>query len=97
MPLSGFFAKLFGGKPRVDLWRRFERMRESVTGTMSQFYKVREIKTGTVLGLKIIDHVKSDPVEGRYRGLKKPGEGAIGMLITGDTIAKTLELSLIHI
>jgi len=91
MPLSGFFAKLFGGKPRVDLWRRFERMRESVTGTMSQFYKVREIKTGTVLGLKIIDHEKSDPVEGRYRGLKKPGEGAIGTLITGDNIAKTLE------
>jgi serine/threonine-protein kinase len=91
MPLSGFFAKLFGGKPRVDLWRRFERMRESVTGTMSHFYKVREIKTGTVLGLKIIDHVKSSPIEGRYRGLKKPGEGAIGMLITGDNIAKTLE------
>ena len=60
MQLSVFFEKFFGGKPRVDLWRRFERMRESVTGTMSHFYKVREIKTGTVLGLKIIDHAKSD-------------------------------------
>jgi serine/threonine-protein kinase len=91
MPLSGFFSRFFGGKPRVDLWRRFERMRESVTGTMSQFYKVRDIKTGEVLGLKIIDHAKSDPVEGRYRGLKKPGEGEIGSLIIGPNIAKTLE------
>ena len=91
MPLSGFFARFFGGKPRVDLWRRFERMRESVTGTMSQFYKVRDIKTGEVLGLKIIDHAKSDPVEGRYRGLNKPGEGEIGSLVIGPNIAKTLE------
>lgn len=91
MPLSGFFSRFFGGKPRVDLWRRFERMRESVTGTMSQFYKVRDIKTGEVLGLKIIDHAKSDPVEGRYRGLNKPGEGEIGSLVIGPNIAKTLE------
>lgn len=91
MPLSGLFSRFFGGKPRADLWRRFERMRESVTGTMSQFYKVRDIKTGEVLGLKIIDHAKSDPVEGRYRGLNKPGEGEIGSLVIGPNIAKTLE------
>jgi serine/threonine-protein kinase len=91
MPLSGFFAKLFGGKPRVDLWRRFERMRESVTGTMSLFYKVREIGTGEVRGLKIIDREKSTAVEGRYRGLKKPSEGEIGSRILGPNIAKTLE------
>ncbi|MEI6255941.1 MAG: serine/threonine-protein kinase [Planctomycetota bacterium] len=91
MPGSGFFSRFFGGKPRVDLWRRYERMRESVTGTMSHFYKVREISTGRVLGLKIINHEKSDPIEGRYRGLKKPSEGEIGMLFKGPNIAKTLE------
>jgi serine/threonine protein kinase len=91
MPLSGFFTRFFRGKPRVDLWRRYERMRESVTGTMSQFYKVREIGTGEVRGLKIIDSEKSGPVEGRYRGLNKPGEGEIGSRITGPNIAKTLE------
>jgi serine/threonine-protein kinase len=66
-------------------------MRESVTGTMSQFYKVRDIGTGEVLGLKIIDSGKSGPVEGRYRGLQKPGEGEIGSRIIGPHIAKTLE------
>jgi serine/threonine-protein kinase len=91
MPVSGFLSRFFGGKPRVDLWRRFERMRESVTGTMSQFYKVRDITTREVLGLKIIDRKKIAPVEGRYRGLKKPSEGEIGRLITGPNIAKTLE------
>ena len=91
MPLAGFFSRFFGGKPRVDLWRRYERMRESVTGTMSQFYKVREIGTGEVLGLKIIDSDKSASVEGRYRGLKKPSEGEIGSRIIGPNVAKTLE------
>jgi len=91
MAATGFFARFFGGKPRVDLWRRFERMRESVTGTMSQFYKVRDIGTGEVLGLKIIDGEKSGPVESRYRGLQKPGEGEIGSRIKGQNIAKTLE------
>jgi serine/threonine-protein kinase len=91
MPVSGFLSRFFGGKPRADLWRRFERMRESVTGTMSQFYKVRDITTREVLGLKIIDRKKIAPVEGRYRGLKKPSEGEIGTLITGPNIAKTLE------
>ena len=91
MDLPALFARLFGGKPRVDLWRRFEKMRESASGTMSKFYKVRETATGRVLGLKIIDRKKSDPVEGRYRGLKKPSEGEIGSRIVGPHIGKTLE------
>jgi serine/threonine-protein kinase len=91
MAERGFFARLFGGKPRVDLWRRYERLREGVAGTMSQFYKVRDLKTGGVLGLKIIDAKKRDAVEHRYRGLDKPSEGEIGGLISGPNIAKTLE------
>jgi serine/threonine-protein kinase len=88
---QGFFSRLFGGKPHVDLWRRYERLREGVAGTMSQFYKVRDLKTGEVLGLKIIDEKKRDAVEHRYRGLKKPAEGEIGSLIVGPNIVKTLQ------
>lgn len=91
MSVPGFLSRFFGGKPRVDLWRRFERMRESVSGTMSKFYKVREIATGEVRGLKIIDRKKSDPFEGRYRGMNKPSEGEIGSRVGGPNIAKTLE------
>jgi hypothetical protein len=34
--LPAFLARLFGGSSRVDLWSRYERLRESVSGTMSQ-------------------------------------------------------------
>jgi len=84
-------ASFFGGSSRVDLWKRFERLRESTTGTMSAFYKVRDLKTGEVQGLKVIDRVKSAPVESRYKGLGKPGEGEIGQQITGPNIARTIE------
>lgn len=90
--MAGFFSGLFGGGPkRVDLWKRFERLRESNSGTMSAFYKVRDLKTGEVHGLKVIDRVKSAPVESRYKGLGKPGEGEIGQQITGPNIARTIE------
>jgi serine/threonine-protein kinase len=90
MPLSGFFARLFGGSARVQLERRYERLQESVTGTMSQFYKARDHETGAIVGLKIIDPKKLEPIEGRYKGLGKPSEGEIGQKITGPNIVKTL-------
>ena len=89
--LPAFLARLFGGSPRVDLWSRYERLREGVSGTMSRFYKVRDNATGTVRGLKIIDRAKQDPIEGRYKSLAKPGEGEIGSRIRGDNVARTLE------
>ena len=88
------FGKLFSGlfgPPRVDLWQRYERLRESMSGTMSSFYKVKDRKTGEVRGLKIIDRKKSEPVEARYKGLDKPGEGEIGLAITGPNIGRTIE------
>jgi serine/threonine protein kinase len=90
MIVGGFFSKLFGSD-RVDLWRRFERLQESNSGTMSTFYKVRDTKTGAVAGLKLIDRRKQDPVEARYKGLDKPSEGEIGTRINGPNVVRTLE------
>jgi serine/threonine-protein kinase len=73
------------------LWKRFERLRESNSGTMSAFYKVRDRQDGEVRGLKIIDREKSAPIEGRYKGLGKPSEGEIGKQISGPNIVRTLE------
>ncbi|MFM7135945.1 MAG: serine/threonine-protein kinase [Planctomycetota bacterium] len=88
----GFLSGLFGGgSKRVDLWKRFERLRECTSGTMSAFYKVRDRQDGEVRGLKLIDRVKSAPIEGRYKGLGKPSEGEIGRQIAGPNIARTLE------
>lgn len=91
MGLGDFFASLLGGSGKVDLWRRFERMRESTSGTMSTFYKVRDLKTGKVQGLKVVDSAKAAPVESRYKALNKPSEGEIGSQITGPNIVRTLE------
>lgn len=91
MALPDFLARLLGGSPRVDLWSRYERLREGVSGTMSQFYKVRDVRSGEVRGLKIIDAAKAAPIEARYKALGKPGEGEIGGRITGPNIARTLE------
>jgi len=90
MGLGSFFSGIFAGG-RTDLWTRFERMRESTSGTMSTFYKVRDLKTGEVLGLKVVDPVKAAPVEGRYKALGKPTEGEIGQQITGHNIVRTRE------
>lgn len=89
--MAGFFARLFGGKPKVDIGRRFERLHESISGTMSSFYKAKDTSTGNVVGLKILDPKKLEPIEGRYKGLGKPPEGEIGSQITGPHIVKTLE------
>ncbi|NDC54703.1 MAG: serine/threonine protein kinase [Planctomycetia bacterium] len=90
MTLTDFFARLFGGSPRVRLEQRYERLQESVSGTMSQFYKARDHQTGAVVGLKIIDPQKLEPIEARYKGLGKPSEGEIGQRVTGPNIVKTL-------
>jgi serine/threonine protein kinase len=89
--MAGFFARLFGGKPKVDIGRRFERLHESISGTMSSFYKAKDKPTGNVVGLKILDPKKLEPIEGRYKGLGKPPEGEIGSQITGPHVVKTLE------
>jgi serine/threonine-protein kinase len=89
--MAGFFARLFGGKPKVDIGRRFERLHESISGTMSSFYKAKDKSTGNVVGLKILDPKKLEPIEGRYKGLGKPPEGEIGSQITGTHVVKTLE------
>ena len=91
MALPAFLARLFGGSSRVDLWSRYDRLRESVSGTMSKFYKVRDRASGEVRGLKIVDRAKTDPIEGRYKSLGKPGEGEIGSRIQGPNVARTLE------
>ena len=91
MGLGDFFGSLFGGSGKVDLWKRFERMRESTSGTMSTFYKVRDLKTGEILGLKVVDDAKAAPVEARYKSLGKQTEGEIGKQISGPNIVQIKE------
>lgn len=92
MGLAEWFSFFGGGRrAKVDLWRRYERLQESTSGTMSTFYKVRDRGTGEILGLKVIDMAKAAPIERRYQRLGKPNEGEIGKAIAGPNIVKTLD------
>lgn len=87
--LKGILGGAGQTSSRIDL-SRYEKLREAVSGTMSSFYKSKDSHTGEVVGLKVIDPKKAEPVESRYRGLDKPSEGEIGSKILGPNIVKTL-------
>ena len=89
MGLTGFFKSLIeGGK--VDVGRRYEILREAVSGTMSSFHMARDRKTEQIVGLKILDKDKTDQLEMRFRGLDKPTEGEIASQFNHPRIVRTL-------
>ena len=88
MGISGFFKSLLeGGK--VDISRRYEIMRDAVSGTMSDFHMARDRQTEQIVGLKILDKAKTDQLEMRFRGLNKPVEGEIAAQFEHPLIVTT--------
>ena len=85
----GDFCKsiLLGGK--TDVFARYELLREAISGTMSQFYKARDRKTGEIVGLKILDKEKTAALEARFKGLSKPSEGKVAIALRHPRIVKT--------
>jgi len=85
----GQFIKslLEGGK--VDVASRYEILREAVSGTMSNFHMARDRATDKIVGLKILDKAKTDALEARFKGLKKPTEGEIAASFNHPRIVKT--------
>jgi serine/threonine-protein kinase len=89
MGFTGFFKSLIeGGK--VDIGRRYEILREAVSGTMSSFHMARDRQTEQIVGLKILDKDKTDQLEMRFRGLDKPTEGEIASQFNHPRIVRTL-------
>ena len=93
MALLDSLKSLFGPR-RLDVGSRFALLREAISGTMSNFYMARDLKTGKIVGLKILDPKKTDAFESRFKGLNKPSEGEIGMMLDHPRIARTLEYGL---
>lgn len=86
--LGTFFKSLFeGGK--VDVGRRYEILREAVSGTMSDFQMARDRTNGEVIGLKVLDKTKTEQLEARFRGIDKPCEGEIAIQFEHPYIVKT--------
>jgi eukaryotic-like serine/threonine-protein kinase len=75
----------------VDISKRYALLREAISGTMSKFYKARDLRDGRIVGLKILDRDKTTAFEDRFRGLKKPTEGEVGMLLKHPRLVETFE------
>jgi len=88
MGIGGFFKSLIDGG-RVDLSRRYEILRDAVSGTMSNFHQARDRQTDQIVGLKILDVAKTDQLEQRFRGLGKPSEGEIAVRMRHPHIVTT--------
>ncbi|MCA9229590.1 MAG: serine/threonine protein kinase [Planctomycetales bacterium] len=89
MGISSFFKSVMDGG-KVDVARRYEILREAVSGTMSDFNKVRDRETEQIVGLKVLDKKKTEQLEMRFRGLNKPTEGEIAVQFNHPRIVKTL-------
>ncbi|MDX1924974.1 MAG: serine/threonine-protein kinase [Pirellulaceae bacterium] len=81
-------------KRRIDIDVRFERLRTSVSGTMSAFYVAKDRELNRTVGLKLCDLEKHRFFESRFKGMKKPSEGSIASSMHHPNIVETLEYGL---
>lgn len=89
MPLGDFFKSIFKYQGKVDVFARYEILREAISGTMSKFYKARDRETGEIVGLKILDKAQTAALEQRMRGVAKPTEGEIALALNHPRLVKT--------
>ena len=75
----------------VDIERRFDIMRTAVSGSMSKFFKAHDRETKRTVGVKVADSDKTRLFESRFRTLKKPSEGKIGLSIDHPRVVTTYE------
>jgi serine/threonine-protein kinase len=76
---------------KVDVRSRFEILREAISGTMSAFYMARDRHNQNIVGLKLLDPVKTALLEARFTGLNRPSEGEIASRFDHPSIVRTLE------
>ncbi len=62
---------------RLNVATRFALLQEASSATMSRFYKARDLHSGKIVGLKLLDAEKTAAFEARFKGLGKPSEGEI--------------------
>ena len=91
MGLLDKLTSMFKTESRCDVETRFERLRSSVFGTMSNFYVANDRVRKEVVGVKICDAEKVAFFESRFKGLNKPSEGEIATKIRHPNIVVTYE------
>lgn len=81
-----------GGGSKIDVEGRFRRERTAFTGTMAQFFIAKDREhEDRLVGVKVLDTEKQALFEARFKGLKKPSEGAIAMSMKHPKVVETYE------
>jgi len=98
----GLFSFLFGkkersagapkkGLKRANIEKRFELSGRTGQGSMSKVYRAYDRELGRHVCLKLLDKLKTQKFEERFKGMKKPSEGEICMQLRHDNIVRTYE------
>ena len=90
MGIGSFFKSILDGG-KVDIAKRYEILRDAVSGTMSNFHMARDRQTDQIVGLKILDKDKTEQLDQRFRGLNKPTEGEIATSFDHPRIVRTFD------
>jgi eukaryotic-like serine/threonine-protein kinase len=90
MPLFDHLKTFLAGGS-LNVSKRFTLLHEAISGTMSSFYMARDLQTGKVVGLKLLDLRKTAAFEARFKGLNKPSEGEIATQLKHPYIVETFE------
>jgi eukaryotic-like serine/threonine-protein kinase len=91
MGLLDKLTSMFKTESRCDVETRFERLRSSVFGTMSNFYVANDRVRKEIVGVKVCDAEKVAFFESRFKGLNKPSEGEIATKMRHPNIVVTYE------
>lgn len=101
MSLIDSFRSMFGSsstsatrgikRGKVNIEARFERLRSSVSGTMSNFFVAMDRESKKIVGVKLCDVEKVEFFESRFKGLNKPSEGEIALSMKHPLIVETYE------
>jgi serine/threonine protein kinase len=98
----GLFSFLFGkkersagapkrGLKRTNIEKRFELSGRTGQGSMSKVYRAYDRDLARYVCLKVLDKVKTQKFEERFKGMKKPTEGEICLALRHDNIVRTYE------
>jgi serine/threonine protein kinase len=94
--MFGMFKRMFASGPKtklpkIDVRKRFDLLNRVGQGSMSKVWRARDRSLGRTVCLKLLDRVKTETFEGRFKGLNKPKEGAICMGLRHKNIVQTYE------
>jgi serine/threonine protein kinase len=90
-----FLKSLLERKPRIekiDITKRFDLIGRVGQGSMSKVWRARDVMTGRMVALKVLDKEKTEKLNARFVGLDKPLESEIALQLQHPNIVRTIEI-----